>query len=293
MPWIEEDKQSEQENKWIEKWIVITPDMAKEWLGRNVTNRRTSERHVKMLAADMKAGRWQRSHQGIRINRKNEIVDGQHRLLAIIEAGVPIEMHVTFTDTDETALHMMIDVGMKRSDAVVIGKNISIVSIAKRILTLSDDKKSLSAAANYAKSSGFDMASTEKVIADVEACDQIYGVVGMSKVMRHPIPGTVLRTALMDKESERPALVALAALKGQGRPGTPVLRSIDSDYVNRMGAFADRGASRLDGDRLILSYDYFTAAPERVILRVIGDGEKRDAKIAEIRQWIKRIWKIE
>jgi hypothetical protein len=48
-----------------------------------------------MYARDMEAGRWQLTHQGIAFNNSGELIDGQHRLLAIIEANVAIKMVVS------------------------------------------------------------------------------------------------------------------------------------------------------------------------------------------------------
>jgi len=70
--------------------ITITPAMATKWLSTMKRNRSLSLATVKGLAADMKAGAWKITHQGIGFN-----VDGQHRLSAVIEADIPVTMLVT------------------------------------------------------------------------------------------------------------------------------------------------------------------------------------------------------
>lgn len=76
--------------------ITVTPEMAKKWLATNTKgNRPTSSRVVGCYARDMAAGRWQLTHQGIAFNKTGELVDGQHRLAAIVEADVPVEMVVS------------------------------------------------------------------------------------------------------------------------------------------------------------------------------------------------------
>lgn len=70
---------------------------------------------VAAMAEDMKAGRWIATHQGIAIGKSGRLLDGQHRLSAVIKAGVPVEMMVTF-DIDESAIDA-IDRGRKRSVA--------------------------------------------------------------------------------------------------------------------------------------------------------------------------------
>lgn len=51
---------------------------------------------VKKMAKDMREGHWDTTHQGIAIASDGTLVDGQHRLLAIVESGVTVRMNVTF-----------------------------------------------------------------------------------------------------------------------------------------------------------------------------------------------------
>lgn len=74
----------------------ISPKEALEVLRkRNPVNRRLSEATVQNYAGEMRAGHWQLTHQGIAFDVNGNLVDGQHRLAAIIEYGAPIEMMVT------------------------------------------------------------------------------------------------------------------------------------------------------------------------------------------------------
>jgi hypothetical protein len=68
---------------------TITPEMAKAWLELNIPNRSLTRTTVLSYARDMKAGRWQVSADPIRFNVEGKLFDGQHRLAAAIEAGVP------------------------------------------------------------------------------------------------------------------------------------------------------------------------------------------------------------
>lgn len=90
---------------------VITPEKAAEYLTRNIVNRPLKKDKIRQYAAAMKAGKWQLTHQGIAFKSTGELGDGQNRLKAVIEAGVPVEMTV-FYDMDATIL----DRGTPRSD---------------------------------------------------------------------------------------------------------------------------------------------------------------------------------
>lgn len=74
--------------------IDVTPDMAREWLGFNTHNRNVRGRTVAAYAADMKNGDWQLNGEAIKFASDGSLIDGQHRLHAIVEAGVTIRMLV-------------------------------------------------------------------------------------------------------------------------------------------------------------------------------------------------------
>jgi hypothetical protein len=100
----------------------ITPDMAKEFLKRNVAdNRRVNMADVKLIADDMVAGRYELLHQGIAFNLAGELIDGQHRLHAIILAGVPITMLVFFDVNG--SIRSNIDRGRKRSVGFIMNQS--------------------------------------------------------------------------------------------------------------------------------------------------------------------------
>lgn len=74
---------------------TITPDIARKYLKSNNRNRFVRERAVEQYAKDMKLGNWLTTHQGIAFAENGDLIDGQHRLLAIIESGCSIPMLVT------------------------------------------------------------------------------------------------------------------------------------------------------------------------------------------------------
>lgn len=94
-------------------WDVVTPEMATKWLEGNTHNRGVSDKWVSELAADMKGGRWRQSHQGIAFDDDGQLIDGQHRLFAVIEAETPVLMQVTRGLPIET--QMVVDAGRKRT----------------------------------------------------------------------------------------------------------------------------------------------------------------------------------
>lgn len=78
------------------QWMDVTPEMAKRWLENNFRNRPLDQETVTAYARDMTIGNWAPTHQGIAFNDRDELIDGQHRLHAIVTSGNTIRMMVTF-----------------------------------------------------------------------------------------------------------------------------------------------------------------------------------------------------
>ena len=80
----------------VSQWMNVTPKLAAEWLQNNFVNRPLSEDTVIAYARDMMNGVWTRTHQGIAFNDLDALIDGQHRLHAVIRSGRTVPMMVTF-----------------------------------------------------------------------------------------------------------------------------------------------------------------------------------------------------
>lgn len=91
----------------------IDPHLAAEYLERNTLNRAVRAAKVAEYAADMRLGRWHDTGQGIIFDETGTLIDGQHRLLAIIESGIGVHMDV-IRGVSRSAM-AYIDVGAKRS----------------------------------------------------------------------------------------------------------------------------------------------------------------------------------
>lgn len=74
--------------------VTVTPDLARQWLATMGTNRSVSRSTVNRYAADMRAGRWRLTKEAISFDERGRLDDGQHRLLAQIEADVNVTFAV-------------------------------------------------------------------------------------------------------------------------------------------------------------------------------------------------------
>lgn len=96
---------------------TITPEVAARWLESNTRNRTIKKHRVQQLAGAIRRGEWEENGESIKWNGA-VLIDGQHRLAAIVASGMPItslvvrDLPVTSQDT--------VDIGVRRSLADVL-----------------------------------------------------------------------------------------------------------------------------------------------------------------------------
>ena len=74
---------------------LITPSAAKAYLEANIKNRRVKQPVVLRYAKEMQDGRWKGdTGELIKISESGVVLDGQHRLLAVVKSNVPTFFHV-------------------------------------------------------------------------------------------------------------------------------------------------------------------------------------------------------
>jgi len=102
--------------------VLITPGMAAEYLKANAeNNRKPKAAKVTSYARDMKEGRWiHPTGESIKFDTSGRLVDGQNRLMAVIEADMPA-MFTVFRNVAVEAMPVL-DSGASRSfgDAMAV-----------------------------------------------------------------------------------------------------------------------------------------------------------------------------
>lgn len=95
----------------------VTPKKAQEWLAHNKDNRPRRPKVVEKYADAMKRGEWKMNGESIKFNCDGRLIDGQHRLLAIVSSGCTIETYVVrglpvdaFDTIDQGAVRHLADV---------------------------------------------------------------------------------------------------------------------------------------------------------------------------------------
>lgn len=93
---------------------LITPEKAKEYFACNIENNRPiNSLRVSTYANDILSGNWSNNAETIKFDRNGKLIDGQHRLKAIIKSERSVYMWVA-RGVDENALKT-VDVGGVRN----------------------------------------------------------------------------------------------------------------------------------------------------------------------------------
>lgn len=91
----------------------VSPKKAFEYLGTMKKNRKVRKALVDRYAAEMKADQWRETGEPIKFNKAGELIDGQHRLSAIIQANKTVILDVRRGLEDE--VFMNLDTGGART----------------------------------------------------------------------------------------------------------------------------------------------------------------------------------
>lgn len=92
----------------------IGPKEAQKLLEGNEANRRIKKVHLEWLVLQMNEGKWRpETGEAIKISKTGKLIDGQHRLLAIIKSGKTYEFLVVEGLEDE--IYSVVDSGVSRT----------------------------------------------------------------------------------------------------------------------------------------------------------------------------------
>lgn len=77
------------------RMVTLTPELASQWWDRrNKRNRSLTQAHYEMLTRAMVAGQWRYTGDPIRFDTRGTMIDGHHRVMAVMRSGVSIVVDV-------------------------------------------------------------------------------------------------------------------------------------------------------------------------------------------------------
>jgi hypothetical protein len=115
--------------KW--EYVEVTPELAGKWLGKNDVNRKLREHRAAFIARAIDEGHWVETHQAIAFARSGRLLDGQHRLRAIIMANKAVKIWVA-TNVPEEAYKVM-DSGLPRKMHERLGSDAKRTAVASTL----------------------------------------------------------------------------------------------------------------------------------------------------------------
>lgn len=98
--------------------IEVTPEVAQEWLQTIAANRRLSKVNLENLTKAMEEDRWHDDGSTIKFDKNGRLIDGQHRLRALIDTGKSMTFLVVFGVKPEAMTTL--DTGKSRSRGDVL-----------------------------------------------------------------------------------------------------------------------------------------------------------------------------
>lgn len=99
--------------------LTITPEMAMQLLDANEKNRPLNQNHVNRIARQIIEGKWKFNGDTIKIAKNGDILDGQHRLWAIVEAKQAVET-IVVRDIEADAFATIDTISKPRSGADIL-----------------------------------------------------------------------------------------------------------------------------------------------------------------------------
>lgn len=115
----------------------ISPGTAEKYLALNLDkNRPIRPSTIRDYSNKMLAGEWVPTHQGIAFDQDGHLIDGQHRLRAIVDSGVTVQLMVTRGLRPDSFKALDLGARRKMSDILRIPKTHSEVAlfIAKMVV---------------------------------------------------------------------------------------------------------------------------------------------------------------
>jgi len=107
-------------NGWHVNIAEVTPTFASAMLEQNHGNRTLRRGAVANYASLMEAGKWMCSPDGIIVAKSGRLLQGQHRLMAVVASGCTVQM-VIWREVDEDVFPVL-DRGIKRTLFDAIGE---------------------------------------------------------------------------------------------------------------------------------------------------------------------------
>lgn len=118
------------------KVMLVTPEVAVSMLTKNTHNRPLAPYVVEKYTEALRAGRWRENGVSIVFGTDGVLIDGQHRLAAIVAANVPVRMVVVECVDPESFATVDIGRGRAGSDVLSIMGEHSTAALSATLIAI-------------------------------------------------------------------------------------------------------------------------------------------------------------
>lgn len=234
---------------------LITPLIAEQYLETNQNNRKLNKKMVAEYAQQIKSGEWLQNGESIKFSEEGKLLDGQHRLQAIILSETPCEVLVIRGLKKES--FKTIDTGKRRSRSDVLYmagyQNVNTLAGALRLVGIFEETRNRNIYPGIFKGRRMtntrilELASTKKGMQT--AVDALYGEYNYVNRLLGPSAGAALFYVLSKKDKELAAEFFSALATGINLSEDSVMRSCREKLIKNL-----TDARKFDlGDRIVLT----------------------------------------
>lgn len=219
--------------------VDVTPEIALDYLGKNPNNRAVKPAKVAKYARDMAANNWPMTGESIKFDDAGNLLDGQHRCLAVIQSGATVRMLVVQNVKREAQDYM--DTGSARTAADALKmhgvKQNALVSAAVKIAICWETGQ-----LRNSMVSRLEEVSHADVFKWLDRNPGFYDVVPFAASLRHSIPArpsviafTVWEASKIDTEAAQRFFSDLAEMRtdGIGDPRRTLLNRLNNAKAAR------------------------------------------------------------
>lgn len=91
--------------------VDVTRPLAKEWLPDEIVWRKRNNQNLQTLVAHLENNTWNLDGNSIKFDAQANLIDGQHRLTAVVRTGIPMKTVVLMGNIEQ---HANLDTGLAR-----------------------------------------------------------------------------------------------------------------------------------------------------------------------------------
>jgi hypothetical protein len=184
---------------------TITPEVAKQYLSTNLKHqRKVTNTHKWHLRQQMQSGQWKMTGEPIIFDEYGQLVDGQHRLHALIEAKISLQFVIIRGVATDTFVAMNRGKSRSSADIMTIHGVLNSALTASMLANVINYRRAM--AANDGKRGSLNSyirASSTDIVEEYDKRKDIYAhcatLAGRCKKIIQPsIPATVSALAILD-----------------------------------------------------------------------------------------------